>query len=334
MMRGFRCDPAAVVVTSGIRQSVALLARLVLQPGDAAWVEEPGFPGVRDALLAVEARPAPVPIDRSGFSPERAKALAPNARLAVVAPGHHYPLGTVLSLPRRLALLAWAEQAGGWVLEDDFDGEYRYSGRPLAPLRALDRSGRVAFAGSFSKLLFPALRLSFLVLPDPLVDAAAAALPALPAGASLLGQGALGRFIAEGHFAAHLRRTRRLYKERQAVLVDAARRHLAGVLEVLPDPGGMHLVARPHSSVAAGFDERRVLAAAAAADVAPAGLAACFAGQASQAGLLLGYAGTPPPGIEPAVRRLRDAVLGRTPGCPQPPAKEHDSGSRPGPPAP
>lgn len=326
MMRGFRCDPAAVVVTSGIRQGVALLARLVLQPDDAAWVEEPGFPGIRDALRAAGAVPAPVPIDGSGFPPERARALAPMARLAVVAPGHHYPLGTVLSLPRRLALLAWAEQAGGWVLEDDFDGEYRYSGRPLAPLRALDRSGRVAFAGSFSKLLFPALRLSFLVLPDALVDAAAVALPALPGTASLLGQGALGRFIAEGHFAAHLRRTRRLYKERQAVLVEAARRHLAGVLEVLPDPGGMHLVARPHPSVAAGFDERRVLAAAAAANVAPAGLAAYFAGKASQAGLLLGYAGTPTPGIEPAVRRLRDAVLGRSPRRRSPPAKEHDSG--------
>lgn len=312
MMRGFRCDPAAVVVTSGIRQGVALLARLVLQPGDAAWVEEPGFSGIRDALRAAGARPVPVPIDGSGFSPERAKALAPTARLAVVAPGHHYPLGTVPSLPRRLALLAWAEQAGGWVLEDDFDGEYRYSGRPLAPLRALDRSGRVAFAGSFSKLLFPAL----------------------PGGASLLGQGALGRFIAEGHFAAHLRRTRRLYKERQAVLVEAAHRHLAGVLDVPPDPGGMHLVARPHPSVAAGFDERRVLAAAAVANVAPAGLAACFAGQASQAGRLLGYAGTPTPGIEPAVRRLRDAVLSRSPGRRSSPAKEYHDGPRPGPPAP
>jgi len=167
-----------LVVTSGIRQSMGLLARLLLEPGEPACVEEPGFAGVRDALEAGRAALIPVPLDAAGFSPEQAEALAPGARLAVVTPAHHYPLGTVMPLPRRLALLAWAERAGGWVAEDDYDGEYRYGGRPLAPLRALDRAGRVAYLGSFSKLLFPALRLSHLVLPAVLVDPAARLLAA------------------------------------------------------------------------------------------------------------------------------------------------------------
>ncbi len=307
VMRGFACDPSAVVVTSGIRQSVTLLARLLLDPGEEAWMEEPGFPGIRDAFAAAGVRAVPVPVDEVGFAPERAEAMAPRARLAVVAPGHHFPLGTVLSLPRRLALLGWAERTGGWIVEDDYDGEYRYSGRPLAPLRALDRSGRVAFVGSFSKLLFPALRLSFLVLPQALAEPAEAAMQAGPGGASLLGQGALARFIADGHFAAHLRRTRRLYAERQAMLIEAVHSHLGGVLDVAADPGGMHLVARP-CGVTATFDDGHAVRAAAAVDVAPSRLSSCYATRPAQPGLLLGYAQMPAASIEPAVLRLRSAL--------------------------
>jgi GntR family transcriptional regulator/MocR family aminotransferase len=302
VMRSFTCDPSAVVVKSGIRQSMTLLARLLLNPGDTAWMEEPGFPGIRAALAQAGVNVAAVPIDGAGFSPAMAEAIAPGAALAVVAPGHHFPLGTVLSLKRRLALLEWAQRTGGWIVEDDYDGEYRYAGRPLTPLRALDRSGRVAFVGSFSKLLFPALRLSYLVLPQALVDPAAAAMREHPGGASLLGQGALARFIAEGHFAAHLRRTRLLYAERQAVLIDAMRRHLAGVLEVAPDPGGMHLVARPRLDAA--FDEVATVRVAAAVDLAPSGLSRCYASAPGEVGLLLGYAGTATAAIEQAVERL------------------------------
>ena len=309
--RGFACAAAEVVVTSGVRQSVALLGRLLLDPGETAWVEEPGFPGTREALRAAGARPVPVPVDAFGFSPEAAQALAPEARLAVVAPAHHYPLGAVLSLQRRLALLAWAERAGGWIIEDDYDGEYRYAGRPLAPLRALDRAGRVAYVGSFSKLLFPSLRLSYLALPSALVDAAERLLVASgPAGASLLGQGALARFIDDGHFAAHLRRTRRLYAERQEVLVAAARRHLAGLLDMPPDPGGMHLVARPRPACAEGFDDRSVAEAAARVGVSVAPLSACCLAEPATQGLLLGYAAVSPKDIEVAVIRLRSALTG------------------------
>ncbi len=308
VVRGFRCDPSAVVVTSGVRQSVTLLARLLLDPGDEAWMEEPGFSGIRQALAAAAVRPVPVPIDEAGFAPERAQAVAPHARLAVVAPAHQFPLGAVLTLQRRLELLGWAERTGRWIVEDDYDGEYRYAGRPLAPLRALDRSGRVAFVGSFSKLLFPALRLSYLVLPEALAGPAAALMDANPGDASLLGQGALAAFIAEGHFAAHLRRTRRLYAERQAALVEAAGRHLAGMLDVASDPGGMHLVARPHPSVAGRFNDKTVVGAAAPAQLALSPLSACYALETTAQGLLLGYAGTPAPSIEAAVRRLKRII--------------------------
>ncbi|MBS0562280.1 MAG: PLP-dependent aminotransferase family protein [Proteobacteria bacterium] len=307
--RGFACEAAEVVVTSGVQQAVTLFARAVLEPGARAWIEEPGYPGVAAALEAAEAVPAPVPIDAAGFSAEAALAAAPDARLAVVAPSHHFPLGTVMSLPRRLALLAWAERAGGWIVEDDFDGEYRYAGRPLAPLRALDRSGRVAYLGSFSKLLFPTLRLSFMVLPPPLAAPMERVMAALSAPAALLGQGALARFIADGHFAAHLRRTRVLYAARQEAVVAAAARHLRGMLAVPPDVGGMHLVARPDAGVR--LDDRAATAAAGAACVRVARLSVCYRGEAAAHGLLLGYAGTPDADIEPAIRRLADALAVR-----------------------
>lgn len=307
--RGFTCDPGAVVVTTGIRHGLALFAEVVLDAGDTAWIEEPGFVGVREALATSGVRAVPVAIDGSGFSPETALAQAPEARLAVVAPAHHFPLGTVLSLQRRLELLSWAERTKGWIAEDDFDGEYRYSGRPLAPLRALDRAGRVAYFSSFSKLLFPALRLSFLVLPASLVEATERIMDRVSVRAPLLGQGALARFIAEGHLASHLRRTRQLYAGRRAALLQAAARHLDGLLAIEPDPGGMHVIAVPVGRATHSFDDVAVTAAAAAAGLIVQPLSVCYAGRARRHGLILGYAGTPETEIEHAVRALRKIVL-------------------------
>ncbi len=306
--RGFRCEARAVVVTSGVRQSLSLLARIVLDPGEEAWIEEPGFVGTREALATAEVRARPIPVDAAGFSLDTALKRAPNARLAVIAPSHQFPLGTVLGLQRRLALLSWAERTNGWIAEDDFDGEYRYSGRPLAPLRALDRTGRVAYLGSFSKLLFPALRLSFVVLPVSLVAAAEILMAGTAARASLLGQGALARFIADGHFATHLRRTRLLYVNRQQTLIAAATRHLQAWLDVTPDPGGMHLIARPHARFESAFDDLAATASAAAAGVSVSPLSACYVGPSKRHGLILGYAGTPEPEIEPAVLKLRGVL--------------------------
>ncbi len=306
--RGFTCDPRSIVITTGIRHGLSLFAAMVLDAGDAAWIEEPGFVGVRDALRTAGVREVPVPIDAAGFDVDAAFAIAPEGRLAVVAPAHHYPLGTVLSLQRRLELLGWAERCRGWIAEDDFDGEYRYSGRPLAPLRALDRSGRVAYLSSFSKLLFPALRLSFLVLPDSLVDTTERLMDRVSVRAPLALQGALARFIAEGHFAAHLRRTRQLYASRRTTLLAAASRHLDGLLAIEPDPGGMHLIAVPVGPAASAFDDVTIADAAATAGLVVQPLSVCYAGRARRQGLILGYAGTPEPAIERGIRTLRKVV--------------------------
>lgn len=308
MARGFGCEGRAVVVTSGMRQSLSLFAHLILDAGQQAWIEEPGFIGTREALAMAEVEAVPIPVDAQGFSVEAALKRAPKARLAVVAPSHQFPLGTVLGLQRRLELLSWAERSGGWIAEDDFDGEYRYAGRPLAPLRALDRSGRVAYLGSFSKLLFPALRLSYIVLPASLAVAAERLMAGTAARASLLGQGALARFIADGHLAAHLRRTRLLYAERQQALIAAVDRPLKGLLEIEPDPGGMHLIARPAAAIAARFDDHAVTAACAVRGVSVAPLSACYSGRAKEHGLILGYAGTPEKDMPAAIATLRSVV--------------------------
>jgi GntR family transcriptional regulator/MocR family aminotransferase len=302
--RGFACDPATVVVTSGVREALSLLAHLLLDPGEPVWVEEPGFAGVLGALTAAGLRPVPIRVDQGGFPVAAALDREPAARMVVVTPAHQYPLGVTMTLARRLALLQWAEAADGWIVEDDYDGEYRYAGRPLAPLRALDRSGRVAYVGSFSKVLFPSLRLGYLILPAALVTAAERLLVAHGASTTSLGQAALARFVTEGHFAAHLRRTRRLYAERQAVLVDEARRHLEGLLTVAADPAGMHLIARPSGTTASEFDDEHAAHIAAGAGISVVPLSRHYAEGAGEAGLLLGYAALTPGTIRAAITLL------------------------------
>ncbi|GJD40158.1 PLP-dependent aminotransferase family protein [Methylobacterium bullatum] len=308
--RGVACSEEAVIVTASIRQSLRLLAELLLEPGEAAYLEEPGFPGLAHALRAAGLRTIPVPCDTAGFSIARARSLDPGARLAVVTPAQGHPLGDTMSLENRLALLAWAEAEDGWIVEDDYDGEYRYAGRPLAPLHALDRAGRVLYVGSVSKVLLPALQMSYLVLPEALVEPVRRALTGSGGFASILGQGALARFIAEGHFAAHLRRTRRLYGQRQAALAAAMRDHLGDVLEVPPRDGGMHLVARPVPGT--DFDDRLAVEACARAGIATTALSPHFADPArAEQGLLLGYACVPERAVIPAVRRMAEALKPR-----------------------
>jgi GntR family transcriptional regulator/MocR family aminotransferase len=232
--RGLDCRPEEVVVTGGTQHAINLVARLVLDPGDPVWLEEPCYPGLRATLLAAGAATVPVPVDREGLSVARGRALAPLARLAVATPSHQYPLGTVMSLPRRLELLRWAAEAEAWIVEDDYDSEYRYRGRPLEPLRLLDGAGRVIYVGTFSKVLFPTLRLGYLVAPPALAEAIGKSLTALEPVAAMVAQTALARFIAEGHFAVHLRRMRHLYAARQGALIEAARLHLAGSLALEP----------------------------------------------------------------------------------------------------
>lgn len=309
--RGVACAAADVIVTAGIRQSLRLLAHLLLDPGEAALVEEPGFPGIALALAAAAVRPVPVPVGPGGLAVADGLRLAPEARLAVVTPALHYPLGHAMSLENRLALLAWAEAAGAWIVEDDYGGEHRYAGRPLAPLRALDRGGRVIYVGSFSKVLLPALHLSYLVLPRGLATPVHRALAETGPAPSGLGQGALARFIDEGHLGRHLRRTRTLYAGRQAALLAAAGRHAADLIAVAPLEGGMHLVARPGPAWPPGLDDAAAARACARAGLSAVALSAYHADHARAApGLLLGYAAVPERAIEPAMLRLAAALRG------------------------
>ncbi|MGF1609588.1 MAG: PLP-dependent aminotransferase family protein [Kiloniellales bacterium] len=312
-VRGLVCEAEQVLITAGGQQALDLTARLLLDPGDAVWIEEPGFPGLRGALTAAGARLTPVPVDGEGLDVAAGLRLAPDARLVAVTPSHQYPLGVTMSLPRRLALLDWARETGAWILEDDYDSEYRFAGRPLAALQGLDAgrsggAGQVIYVGTFSKVLFPSLRLGYLVVPPGLVASLQRARESLDDHPSLIAQPALAAFIEEGHFATHVRRMRRLYAARQRALVEAAARHLGGLLEIAPDDTGLHLVGRLSEGLAAHMDDQGAARRAAAAGLSVAPLSSFYMKRPAAQGLLLGYAGIPEEQIEPAVKRLAEAL--------------------------
>jgi GntR family transcriptional regulator / MocR family aminotransferase len=300
--RGVHCTAEQVIVVNGAQQGIALTAQVLLNPGDAVWMEDPGYPGAKGALLGAGARLIPVPIDAEGLEVEAGKARGPEARLAFVTPSHQCPLGVTMSLNRRLALLAWAREAGAWVLEDDYDSEYRYIARPLAALQGLDTAGRVIYAGTFSKVLFPALRLGYLVVPRDLLEAYAVARLFADMHPPLLEQIVLAEFMLEGHFAQHIRRMRRLYAERQAALLEAAR-PLAPWLDVRAAEAGMHLL----GWLPGGSDDQAIAQLAARHQVITYPLSRFYLEPAEPRALLLGYASVPIPAIQEGVRRLATA---------------------------
>jgi GntR family transcriptional regulator/MocR family aminotransferase len=240
--RGVHCDPSQVLVVSGAQQAVDIAARVLLDPDDVAWVEEPGYPGVRAVLQSTGARVVPVAVDFEGFDLRKALQTDKRARLAYVTPSHQFPLGVTMSLSRRLSLLDWARRFGTFVIEDDYNSEFRYSGRPLPSLQGLDRYGRVIYVGTFSKTVFPSLRLGCMVVPEGLTEIFVAARALVDRHSPSLDQAVLADFINEGHFSRHIRRMRSLYAERQQIMVEAIERELKGVLNVSPANAGMHLV--------------------------------------------------------------------------------------------
>jgi GntR family transcriptional regulator / MocR family aminotransferase len=242
MTRGVHCSPEQIILTTGAQGALDLVARVLLDPGDAAWVEDPGYSGARGALLAAGAKLVAVPIDEEGLDVEAGRQLCPEARLAIITPSHQFPTGVTMSLSRLLALLQWSREAHAWIVEDDYDSEYRFSGRPLEALQGLDRAGRVLYIGTFSKVLFPSLRLGYLVAPPELLNGLIATHRLIAVHLPLLEQMALADFMAEGYFARHLRRMRQLYRERRNALVDALTRELGNRLEVTVPEAGMHLV--------------------------------------------------------------------------------------------
>lgn len=240
--RGVRCTPEQVIVVASSQQAIDLAARVLLDPGDAVWIEDPGFRGARGALQAAGASLIAVPIDEEGLDVVAGSAREPDARLVYVCPSHQFPLGVTMTIARRLALLEWASKATAWVIEDDYDSEFRYAGQPLPALQGLDRQQRVIYIGSFSKVLFPSLRLGYLVVPPNLVEPLTTAKAAIDRHAISLDQAVLTDFMNEGHFARHIRRMRVLYAERHDTLIQATRGELSEWLEVSPGQAGIHVV--------------------------------------------------------------------------------------------
>lgn len=300
--RDLKCAPEQIVIVSGAQAAIDLAARLLLDPGDKAWVEEPGYPGTTSALRAVGATPVPIPVDGDGLDVTRALRTEPKARLACISPTHQFPLGMSLTLPRRLELLDWAASTGAFVLEDDYDGEYRYVGKPLEPLFNL-APDHVIYVGTMSRVMFPGLRTGYMIVPPALVDPLLALRKTVDGHPPATVQPALADFIADGHFANHIRRTRAIYAARQRHLLHLAQQW-SPALTLRPRPGGMHLVGR----LAPGLIDRRITDAATEVGVALRPLSTFYAGRPRTDGLVLGYAGFPEADLTTAAATLAKAL--------------------------
>jgi GntR family transcriptional regulator/MocR family aminotransferase len=305
--RGVKCVPEQVVIVSGVQEALDLVARLFLNPGDRVCIENPGYPGAAIVFEAVGAKISAVRLDDEGM--KLGGPTLRDARLVYVTPAHQFPLGITMSLPRRLELLEWARKSGALIFEDDYDSEYRYSGRPVPALQGLDRNGVVLFAGSFSKVLFPSLRLGYLVLPPDLVTYFAATKSVTSRHAPLPDQAVLCDFITEGHFGRHLRRMRVVYAERLSVLLESARQGLEGLLDISSVEAGLQTV----GWLCRGIDGESAAEAAAERDVEVIPLSRYDCGRASQEGLQLGFAAVDPDEIRRGVRELAIALEGVVP---------------------
>lgn len=242
--RGVTCTANEILITGGFQSAVGLVAQAMLPAGGKAWYEDPGYSPIRRALREIGACPVEVPVDDEGLDVAAGIARAPNARCAIVAPAHQFPMGVAMSLARRLQLLDWAVRADAWILEDDFDGEFRYHGRPLPALKSLDRSGRVFYTGTFSKTLFPGVRLGYLVVPPSELERFRDLMRYLDGGRSALEQAVTAEFLSEGHFARHIKKMRSAYRSRRAALADALAMCFGAEARIEQGTGGLHLLLR------------------------------------------------------------------------------------------
>jgi GntR family transcriptional regulator/MocR family aminotransferase len=300
--RGVNCSWEHIAIVSGVQDALDLVARVLLQPGDRVCMEEPGYIGASRVFDAYGLSIVPMPVDKDGATVP--KASLRDVRLAYLTPAHQFPLGVSMSISRRLALLDWARRSRALIFEDDYDSEYRYSGHPLPALQGLDRHDSVLYAGSFSKVVFPALRLGYLVSPPDFIDPIAAAKSLTSRHAPLLEQMALCDFITENHFARHLRRMREVYSERHSVLCEAAKRELAGLLDVPAVEAGLQTV----GWLTGGADARTASKRAASRDVEAVPLDVYFRGESTRQGLHLGFAAVDPTEIRRGVRELARAL--------------------------
>jgi GntR family transcriptional regulator / MocR family aminotransferase len=310
-LRAFRavnCHEDQIIVTSGAQQGLTLACRVLLDPDDTIWLEEPGYPGLGQAVEGAGANSVGIPVDDEGLSVEAGLRIAPHARAVAVTPSHHYPLGITMSLARRLALLDWADKVDGWIIEDDYDSEFRYAGRPLSAMQGLDRSGRVIYVGTFSKIMFPTLRMGYLVVPPDLVDPFLRVRRAIDDHPPITAQPALAAFVDDGHFASHIRRMRALYGERQKILLTALEQHLAGALEFSPSEAGMHLCCGLHPALRARTTDTAIAEMARDLNVVTMPLSSFYSTTSGQPGLALGYAGFDEKQIALGAKRLAQAM--------------------------
>lgn len=302
--RAVRADASQVLITAGIQHGLQICAHALLDPGDEAWVEEPCYAGTWQALATVGAVAIQVPVDRDGLDVAEGLQRAPSARVAFITPSHQFPLGATLSAARRIELLQWAARAGSWIVEDDYDSEYRFDSKPIASLQGLDADARVIYMGTFSKVMFPALRLGYLVVPKDLLPGFRACRDAMDTCSPTLSQKALNDFIREGHFARHIRRMRGLYAARRTALLDAIAKHLPHTLQATGAEAGMQLSAL----LPDGTDDMAVSQHAAQIGVSVRPLSQCYGHAGARSGLIFGYGSVDERAIDAGVRSLKRVV--------------------------
>jgi GntR family transcriptional regulator / MocR family aminotransferase len=300
-VRAVRCNPSQILITTGSQQGLQLSTQVLLDANARVWIEEPGYPGARQALIMAGAQLVPVPVDPEGLNVAEGIRRAGSAQAVFITPSHQYPLGVTMTATRRMLLLNWAERSGAWIIEDDYDSEYRFGDRPIPSLQSLDTGERVIYVGTFSKVIFPALRLGYMVVPEDLVDAFSAARDATDQFSSTLYQAVMTDFIREGHFARHIRKMRMLYLERRTALVEGIQSQMSGKLEVIGAEAGMHLVAL----LPPGVSDVALSKKASAMGISAMPLSACYLKPPGRAGLILGYGGTDVRQIRDGIRKLR-----------------------------
>jgi GntR family transcriptional regulator / MocR family aminotransferase len=307
--RGVRCEPGQVLVTAGTQQALDLIGRLLLDTGDGVFMEDPGYPGAVHAFRAAGARIIPISVDPEGPRIDLVRRQRQKAKLAYTTPANQFPLGITISLPRRLQLLNWAIAEGAWIVEDEYDAEYRYFGRPVPALQSLDESGSVIYIGTFTKMLFNSLRLGFVVLPDRVVDTFAAARSLSDRHPPTIQQAILAEFILEGYFSHHVRRMRQVYAERASILVEAAKRRLGGVIDVVHPGSGMRTI----GWVRTGEHDLDLADRARSQGLELAALSQFTLRHSPPDGLVLGFAGCAPAELRSGVDILAAIVASNTP---------------------
>jgi GntR family transcriptional regulator/MocR family aminotransferase len=315
--RAVRCDPEQIVVTTGTQHAVDIVIRVLPGLEKEVWVEDPGYPLTRQALIAAGAKVRPIPVDGQGIDVGAGIRSAPNARAVFVTPSHQFPTGVVLSMARRLELLAWAREKGAWIVEDDYASEFRYGGRPLASLQGLDEGERVIYIGTLNKALFPGLRMGYAVVPRALLRAFVAARYLMDRQPSTLYQAVVATFMEEGHFAAHIRRMRLLYREQRDVLVAALKSRLGADVTVDAPDQGMHLVAYMRR----GLSDIAIERSGRQHGVIVRAMSRLHVEVAPRSALVLGFSGYPRQTIIPAVECLAQVVEGQPKPSPLAPAR-------------